>query len=77
MSQQFVDPYQESAAPMMTANATATQNNQAPAQKAQFVDPYQEQGQLQTAQPADNEQQAHPEVFSQAFVQELAQSGIG
>jgi hypothetical protein len=77
MSQQFVDPYQESAAPMMTANATAMQNNQAPAQKAQFVDPYQEQGQLQTAQPADNEQQAHPEVFSQAFVQELAQSGIG
>jgi hypothetical protein len=77
MSQQFVDPYQESAAPMMTANATATQNNQAPAQKAQFVDPYQEQGQLQTAQPADNEQQAHPEVFSQAFVQELAQTGIG
>jgi hypothetical protein len=77
MSQQFVDPYQESAAPMMPANATATQNNQAPAQKAQFVDPYQEQGQLQTAQPADNEQQAHPEVFSQAFVQELAQSGIG
>jgi hypothetical protein len=77
MSQQFVDPYQESAAPMMTANATATQNNQAPAQKAQFVDPYQEQGQLQTAQPADTEQQAHPEVFSQAFVQELAQTGIG
>jgi hypothetical protein len=77
MPQPFVDPYQESATPMMTANATAMQNNQAPAQKAQFVDPYQEQGQLQTAQPADNEQQAHPEVFSQAFVQELAQTGIG
>jgi hypothetical protein len=77
MPQQFIDPFQETSP--MPAQSAAMQDNQPAQQKAAFVDPFQEQGNLQThtSETAQTEPDAHPEVFSQAFVQELAKSGIG